>query len=203
MAKFIVPHDLKDRKIAPSLSSIPDDGSTSSNPSVLPAGVLSRFQYVFLIRNPHEAIPSCYRMTSPEQSNGLHKENFFESIFAGYLELRLLFEYVLEMNMIRIDNNGVDDKDRVGICLIDADDMLADPSGMLQKFCGSVGVEFKPDMLKWEANKDCDVLDIWVSTWHADAIASTGFERRERVSLSMYIYIHSDHEYVLCSCEYP
>src|SRR6218665_3503179 len=66
-----------------------------NNPTVLPLSILKRFQFAFLIRNPRKAVPSYYRCCIPP----LHEMTGFKYFMpneAGYRELRVLFEYLLE-----------------------------------------------------------------------------------------------------------
>jgi hypothetical protein len=58
--------------------------------------------------------------------------------------------------------------------VLDADDVLADPRGMLTALCDAVGVAFDPAMLSWPAGRrDSDGL--WAEHWYASVERSTGF----------------------------
>ncbi|XP_071481241.1 uncharacterized protein [Diadema antillarum] len=39
--------------------------------------------------------------------------------------------------------------------IIDSDDLLSNPAGMLSKYCAAVGVEYSDGLLKWEADPEC------------------------------------------------
>lgn len=58
--------------------------------------------------------------------------------------------------------------------VIDADDVLADPKGTLQRLCARLGISFRAEMLAWEAGpKPFD--GVWGRHWYNAAWASTGF----------------------------
>ena len=54
----------------------------------------------------------------------------------------------------------------------------ADPAGMLQKLCDSIGLEFDPAMLSWPAGAHKDD-GIWASHWYGAVHQSTGFAGAE------------------------
>lgn len=58
--------------------------------------------------------------------------------------------------------------------VVDADDLLRDPPGMLKRLCDALDIEFQPSMLSWPAGpRDTD--GVWASQWYASVEASTGF----------------------------
>ena len=58
--------------------------------------------------------------------------------------------------------------------VLDADDVLADPEGMLRALCEAVGIVFDPAMLSWPAGRrDSDGL--WAAHWYGAVEKSTGF----------------------------
>lgn len=58
--------------------------------------------------------------------------------------------------------------------IVDSEDLLADPRGVLTKLCERLDLEFEPGMLSWEpgvrATDGC-----WAEAWYGNALASTGF----------------------------
>ncbi|KAL8886498.1 MAG: hypothetical protein Q9192_006473 [Flavoplaca navasiana] len=42
----------------------------------------------------------------------------------------------------------------VEVCVIDADDLLDNPAGIVEAFCKSTGLDFTPDMLDWSTDAD-------------------------------------------------
>lgn len=74
----------------------------------------------------------------------------------------------------------------VEICVIDADDLLDNPDGMMRAYCKSIGVEYTPDMLQWDTKEDHAVAEAAFEKWrgfHEDAIDSKGLTARTKVSL--------------------
>ena len=60
--------------------------------------------------------------------------------------------------------------------VIDADDLLADPPGVLNALCGALGIAFQPAMLSWPAGgRDSD--GVWAAHWYDAVRRSTGFEK--------------------------
>lgn len=57
--------------------------------------------------------------------------------------------------------------------VIDADDLMRTPAGVVRAYCARVGLDFVPDALRWRAGDRPE----WALTgaWHRDASASTGF----------------------------
>lgn len=61
--------------------------------------------------------------------------------------------------------------------VIDARDVLVNPSGVLAGLCAALELEFTPAMLAWEPGlRPTD--GIWAKHWYGDVARSTGFERR-------------------------
>jgi hypothetical protein len=58
--------------------------------------------------------------------------------------------------------------------VVDADDLLKDPPGVLRRLCDALDIEFQPSMLAWPAGpRDSD--GVWAPEWYASVEASTGF----------------------------
>lgn len=75
---------------------------------------------------------------------------------------------------------------KVDICVVDADDLLDNPSGIIEAFCNTVGIPFEPGMLKWDNEKDHQVAKEAFEKWngfHDDAIGSTELKARTHVCL--------------------
>lgn len=63
--------------------------------------------------------------------------------------------------------------------VVDADDLLADPPGVLAALCARLGIEFDPAMLNWPAGlRDTD--GVWAKYWYESVARSTGFAHWER-----------------------
>ena len=68
--------------------------------------------------------------------------------------------------------------DQLGGLIIDSADIRADPAGMLQKLCDSIGLEFNPAMLSWPVGAHNDD-GVWASHWYGAVHQSTGFAGAE------------------------
>lgn len=173
-----------------------DSEPEPGNPTVVPEAMLTRFHFAFLIRDPHSSIPSYYRCTIPplDKLTGFYN---FDPSEAGYDEVRRVFEYLRKVGQVgprgandsenATNGNGTAEtrKKGVEICVVDADDLLDDPEGVLQKFCKSVGYPFDPDMLNWDNEEDQTRAKKAFEKWpgfHEDAIDSKDLKPRTHVS---------------------
>ncbi|XP_070576163.1 uncharacterized protein [Ptychodera flava] len=57
--------------------------------------------------------------------------------------------------------------------IIDADDLIADPAGIMKKYCEAVGFEFRESMLHWEPGPVDGWL--WEDIWYRRVSTSKGF----------------------------
>ncbi len=66
--------------------------------------------------------------------------------------------------------------DRLGVPppVIDADDVLADPQGVLRALCGVLGIAFSERMLSWPAGRR-DTDGVWAAHWYEAVERSTCF----------------------------
>lgn len=179
------------------------------NPTVMPNSILSRFHFVFLIRDPHHSIPSYYRCTIPplDDITGFHD---YDPAEAGYDEVRRTFEYLRNARLIgphlaTRGNEVVDEVDGVlqpvpagkggkgaaydsgiDVCVVDADEMLQKPGPMMQAFCDSVGIKYDPSMLSWDTEDDyrhaADCFEKWRG-FHNDVIESAGLNPKQPVRI--------------------
>ncbi|EKG12290.1 hypothetical protein MPH_10595 [Macrophomina phaseolina MS6] len=167
----------------------------AGNPTVVPTELLSKFHWTFLIRHPRNSIPSYYRCTIPPLDEITGFKNFMPSE-AGYDELRRTFDYLKNIGLIgpritgqdNADTNGVNaavkppyGAEPVDICVIDADDLLDDPAGIISQYCKSVGIEYSPDMLNWDNEEDHRIAKEKFEKWrgfHEDAIDSKDLKPR-------------------------
>jgi hypothetical protein len=158
------------------------------NPTVMPREILEKFHFTFLIRHPRSAIPSYYRCCIPPL---VERTGFtpFMPEEAGYDELRRLFDYLKDTGLIgpkiASRQNAELKEGQVEICVIDADDMLDDPEGILRQYCDSIGLDFNQEMLKWESEESHAFAKEQFEKWngfHDDAINSTDLKPRAHVS---------------------
>ena len=189
------------------IKSAPDSYHTQAepnNPSVVPEAMLKQFHWTFLIRHPRSSVPSYYRCTIPplDKVTGFYN---FDPSEAGYDELRRMFDYLrstghvgpnilghesnaFEMNGYAQSNghsqiNG--NTDKVDICVIDADDLLDNPSSIIEAYCKSVGLRYDPKMLIWDSEENNEHAKEAFAKWkgfHEDAIGSSSLKPRQHVS---------------------
>lgn len=119
-------------------------------------GPLALFKHTFLIRNPVKAIVSLY-----VSSKGSCFACDFSNM-AGFRQIYELFQIIQQ-----VDPNPI---------IIDADDLLDNPEGMMKQYCSATGLPFSKDMLNWSPG----VVSDWMSchaaeVWHGSVMNSSGF----------------------------
>ena len=110
---------------------------------------LSAMTHTFLIRDPRAALSSLHARW-PD----------FTDDEAGYRAQRTLFDRVVEAT------GSVP-------AVIDSDRLRADPARVVAAWCARVGIEQRPDSLRWEPGMRPE-WQLW-RDWYANAAASTGF----------------------------
>lgn len=178
--------------------------SEPNNPTVMPEAILKQFHFTFLIRHPRSSIPSYYRCTIPplDELTGFYN---FDPSEAGYDELRRVFDYLRSNGQIgpRVaghpelsddingqngSTNGHSDTNagttKVDICVVDADDLLDNPTGIIEAYCNSVGIDYHESMLKWDTEDQKHATDAFAKWkgFHEDAIHSSELKPRLHVS---------------------
>lgn len=94
-----------------------------------------------------------------------------------------------KLQTIRIEDTGLPQQVEIfermrlaaGIAppVIDADDLLDNPPGVLEAFCHRIGLDFDQAMLRWSPGlRSTD--GVWAKYWYESVAASTGFSRWER-----------------------
>lgn len=106
--------------------------------------------HAFLIRAPERVVAS-YR-----KKNELRRAEML-----GFAQMRSYFEYECE---------------RSGTVppVVDSDDILADPEGVLTRLCETLGIDWDPAMLAWEKGPHPED-GVWGTHWYDRVNASTGF----------------------------
>ena len=125
------------------------------------SGPLHNFKHTFIIRHPAKAAMSHYKNNlkalRPYTDN---KATSHQPTYAVYH----LVKGTLDPSPI----------------VIDADDLLCDPKGIMHKYCEATGLPFRENMVTWtprsfpdwENCRECNI-------WHSDVIKSSGFVQRE------------------------
>ncbi len=117
-----------------------------------PVGIadMADHRHAFLIRSPERVVAS-YRA-----KNELRRPEML-----GFAQLRRYFEYEAE---------------RTGTIppVVDSDDILADPPGVLEKLCLALGIDWDPAMLRWKTGPHPED-GVWGAHWYDRVNDSTGF----------------------------
>ncbi|KPI42757.1 uncharacterized protein AB675_1995 [Cyphellophora attinorum] len=168
----------------------------TDNPTVVPRELLDQFQWTFLIRDPHSSIPSWYRCTIPPLDEVTGFSEFYTNE-AGYVELRQMFDFLRATGQVgpRLAGKGGHDEDNgenggpvqakdnnTDICVVDADDLLDNPEGIVRGFCDAVGLEFSTRMLNWDNEEDQLRAEQAFEKWrgfHEDALESKDLKPRK------------------------
>lgn len=112
-------------------------------------------RHAFLIRHPRETIASCHTLNP-----GVRYDQI------GFEALHELFTVVGQQS------------GKIPV-VIDAEDLMANPEGMIQAYCARMRIPFRARALAWrpETRKE------WLPTrmWHRDVSASSGFEVQTKV----------------------
>ncbi|KAL8694943.1 MAG: hypothetical protein Q9218_000514 [Villophora microphyllina] len=159
------------------------------NPTVIPRDILGKFHFTFLIRHPRSSIPSYYRCTVPPLDKVTGFSEYMPSE-AGYEELRRVFDYLRSVGQIGPKIAGQDHEKYatngeanhgIEVCVVDADDLLDNPNGIMEAYCQSVGIKYAPTMLKWDTEEDhnqaLDAFEKWTG-FHEDVINSKDLKPR-------------------------
>ena len=118
---------------------------------------LSHFTHAFLIRDPAKTLTSMY-----------DKWPDFDEGEVGFPEQRALFDLLAALH-------GAPPP------VIDSDDLLENPTGMVAAFCEAVGIPFIEDALSWEPGVDAGDYSWWDGgSFHANLKASTGLKSQVR-----------------------
>lgn len=124
----------------------------------MPLTMLKSFSNTFLIRHPKDVILSHYSKV---------KDFTFKEL--GYGNLYKLFNHVNQLNG--------NEKPIV----IDADDLVENPEGIVRSYCERLGIPFLPSSLSWELNKLPKSLTWWQEgAWHESLKRSSGFTSKKQ-----------------------
>jgi len=138
---------------------------------------LSIFENTFIIRDPAKTLVSYYRL-----------DPNFTIIEAGYAEQRKMFERVMDIT------------GKVP-ALVDAEDLVENPYGVVKGYCERVGIPFMPEALTWEAVLKPEWTH-W-EVWHLDVARSTGFTKdMEAYDISVHDVPRLSEMYELCMPHY-
>ena len=118
---------------------------------------LGHFRHSFLIRDPAKVLTSCHRNWP-----------VFVAKEIGFDDQRRLFDRLCE-------------RDGTPPPVIDSDDLLEDPHGMVAAYCAAIGIPFIAEALSWEPGARSEVL--WYDkdgVWHEALKNSDGLKPQPR-----------------------
>ncbi|HTZ42268.1 MAG TPA: hypothetical protein VMB79_00265 [Jatrophihabitans sp.] len=116
---------------------------------------LYRVQHTFIIRDPRRVIDSHHAMNPAVTRDEIG------------------FEHLVEVFRLVQEHTGTSP------VVIDADDLVTDPAGVVAAYCRRLGLAERPETLSWRPENRTE----WGATaqWHRDAAASGQFQASERV----------------------
>ncbi|MDH3634170.1 MAG: sulfotransferase family protein [Gammaproteobacteria bacterium] len=117
---------------------------------------LDHFNHSFLIRDPAKVATSMYK----------HWPDFVLKEIA-FVEQRALFDRMT---------------DKLGrpLPIIDSDDLLENPHGIVRAYCNAVGITYMEEALSWEPGQRDEVSWYDGGSWHANLRDSTGLKPQPR-----------------------
>lgn len=122
----------------------------------------------FIIRHPAKAIASLYHKSCVD--NKVTGYTHFDPAEAGFTAMAALLDHI-------------EAQPGAPPCvIIDADDLLDDPEGIMGAYCAAVGLPFEPSMLSWQPGPVKELESPW-SGWTDDVIHSSGITRRAKTSM--------------------
>lgn len=148
------------------LATTSEDGKQTSIKEDLLQQALATYDiHAFLIKNPERQIPSLYKMSTLQAAQTGWSS--FDPREVGFREIKTLVDSLTQQT------------GKTPI-IIDADELVANPAGVLEAFCQAMGLPWEPDrMMHWEP-ADQETVDYFNQSWkgwHDHALASTGWER--------------------------
>lgn len=97
---------------------------------------------------------------------------------------RMIASYLKKREAARFEDFGLEkqaefferEADRLGEAppVVDSNDILANPRGVLSKLCGALGIEWDPGMLSWAPGRR-PTDGVWAEHWYGAVESSTGF----------------------------
>ncbi len=107
---------------------------------------------VFLIRHPARVVASYQRKRENPKLEDI-----------GFIQQVRIFEQVKAMGLTPV--------------VIDSDDILQDPSGMLAQLCEAIGLEYEAGMLHWQPGGN-PADGVWAPHWYESVWSSNGLHSR-------------------------
>ena len=140
-----------------------------------------------LRRDPRDGSPVWYQKHMWHHMKGAVGYEDFDGFVHAFLirePERMIASYLRKREIALFGDFGLEEQaeffereaDRLGQAppVIDSNDVLADPKGVLSKLCNSLGIVWDPDMLSWAPGRR-DTDGPWAPHWYATVEGSTGF----------------------------
>ena len=130
-------------------------------------GSYKHVRHSFMIRHPAKAISSLYYKSciDNEKTGYTH----FDPAEAGYTAMAAMMAHLDEQ------------PDCPPYAIIDADDLLEDPAGMMEAYCDALALPFDESMLSWQPGPVPELASPWTG-WTDDVQQSSGIRRRAKRS---------------------
>ena len=112
------------------------------------------FRNLFLIRDPKQLICSFSQVIQNPTMQDIGLEH----------------EYILYLDVLA--------KSKYKPIVLDSNDILSDPEGMLKALCKQLNISYTTKMLEWEAGP-IDADGIWAKYWYKNVHQSTGFKKQQ------------------------
>ena len=141
------------------------------------------FQHSFLIRDPRKSVPSLYRLF---KTPGLTGREHASPVYAGFKELHELFQFVRQ----HLDTSPV---------VVDADDLLENPEGIMRAYCAKVGLKYQENMTRWSPGPVAGFECQW-SDWHKNLLVSTGITRAEHKAQEVPEDLPEEVKHIVTEC---
>jgi len=130
-------------------------------------GNFAQVIHSFIIRHPAKAISSLYFKSCID--NVKTGYTHFDSAEAGFTAMEAIREHIEKQ------------PGAPQCVIIDADDLLDDPEGVMRAYSAAVGLPFESSMLSWQPGPVKELESPW-SGWTDDVVNSSGISRRIKKS---------------------
>ena len=124
----------------------------------LVSGEFEDFTHTFLIRDPERAVYSNYKAILNDRIG----DTTLDPSEVGFVELHKLYNFLKE-------------KKREELIVVDAIDLQTHPDETMKSYCKAVGIQFDPNMTRWEKGISASWSKLWSPVWFTTVDQSTGF----------------------------
>eukprot|EP00049_Salpingoeca_infusionum_P011323 m.195799 g.195799 ORF g.195799 m.195799 type:complete len:305 (+) comp14899_c1_seq5:184-1098(+) len=127
--------------------------------------------HTFLIRHPCKTVTSLWKKSVPELGSQAHDVTgwtYFDVAELGFAEVYRLFDHLTTA------------QPQQAPIVVDADQLLLNPQGVMRAYCQRTGLPFQKDMTSWEPGRVPE-WEVWPG-WHDDAIESSGLVQRSSIT---------------------